>query len=71
MKKLKDILNIPENEIRDDDHLDREDITEDEFQGALSELAAKYKDMKPTISKKQLDEINQETLRALNSEDNG
>lgn len=44
-----DILNkiISDDNLKDDDHPDKKDITEKEAEEALKQLAEKYKDRKP------------------------
>ena len=42
MKTLEDILKLDDNEIRDDDHLFRPDITKEEFANAIDEIIEKY-----------------------------
>jgi len=65
MKTLEDILKLDDNEIRDDDHLFRPDITKEEFANALDEIIVKYK--LKVVEKKKPSEFGLAALAALNS----
>ena len=62
----------PESEMADADHMDRKDITAEEFSQALAEIAKKYagtKSKNPTSEEEQK-KRSAEILKALNSEKN-
>lgn len=65
----KDILNsINESDelnLRDDDHLDKPDLTEKEAKKGFEELADKYKDRKP-VSEKEAEKFSGGVIDALN-----
>lgn len=67
MKKpsiLDKIINTPDELMRDDDHLDRPELTEEEATEAFAELAEKLKKQKPIKAKKV--DFGQATIDALN-----
>ena len=65
MKKLKDILKLKDSEIRDDDHLSKPDITQNEFANAVDELSEKHK--LEDVEKKKKSKFASATIAALNS----
>ena len=65
MRTLEEILKLDDNEIRDDDHLFRPDITKEEFANALDEIIVKYK--LKVVEKKKPSEFGLAALAALNS----
>ena len=69
---LDKILNTPENEMRDDDHMDRPDISEEQFSQALTEIGKKFARTKSKnpLTEAERKERTAEILKAMNSEKN-
>lgn len=64
MRKLKDIVKTADDNLRDDDHLDRPDITEKELAGATDELIEKH-DLEKA-EEKPISKFAKATIDALN-----
>lgn len=63
-KELDKILSTPDKELRDDDHLNREDIDEKTATAAVKQLKERYKDIKP--ANKKSNELALASIAALN-----
>lgn len=65
---MKDVLNrvlaMPDKDIKDDDHLDKPDITAAEAVVGFKELAEKYQDQKPAEPKS--NELADASVKAIN-----
>ena len=68
MSVLKKIIKKDPNQIADDDHPNRPDISEEEFKEALKEIAEKYDQHKPKNKKlvEHSEKMGQGTIDALN-----
>jgi hypothetical protein len=66
---LNQVINTPDDELRDDDHLERKDLTDEEATQGFKELVEKYKDQKAVKPKSKA--FAQGIINVLNNPSNG